>query len=242
MGRASPLGSCLSICLVTGCAASGAGRYYGVPTTGRGIVFVLDVSSSMQGRSERRVEDAAAARTIDAGKRAADTAVRNSLPSKVGGLGDAVTSWMADRAHDETYKLGRAKRELAAAIETLPDSATFMVITFCDRVTRLNRDLIPATRSARQDVARQVRALDTCGETRALAALIEATAVPGASVAFFVSDGVPSDAPPARIPSEVRDVARRRGIVIHTVGLGDDQDRPFLQSLAEQNGGRYVPR
>lgn len=59
---------------------------------------------------------------------------------------------------------------------------------------------------------------------------------------FFLSDGRPSEGTytdPEDILREVRELNQLRRIVIHTIGIGDFQEG-FLEALATQNGGVFV--
>jgi hypothetical protein len=60
---------------------------------------------------------------------------------------------------------------------------------------------------------------------------------------FFLTDGkatVGRIQEPERILAEVRRINRLGKITIHTIGAGYLHDRDFLKALAEQNGGKYV--
>jgi len=37
----------------------------------------------------------------------------------------------------------------------------------------------------------------------------------------------------------VLSAAKNEGIIVHTIALGDDADRPFMEQLAEAGGGVY---
>ena len=68
---------------------------------------------------------------------------------------------------------------------------------------------------------------------------------------FVLTDGVPTVSTAPGLPGIVLDstdailaAARRWNlldrVVIHSIGLGDEFAGPFLQGLAESNGGRFV--
>jgi Mg-chelatase subunit ChlD len=62
---------------------------------------------------------------------------------------------------------------------------------------------------------------------------------------ILISDGKPTVGAvldPERIREEVRALNRLRRIVIHTVGVGKDQNVDFMRRLAEDNNGTYAAR
>jgi len=68
---------------------------------------------------------------------------------------------------------------------------------------------------------------------------------PDIDTIFLLTDGRPSvgvTTDPEQILAFVRDVNRNAGIVIHTIGLSGAQDAFLLRSLAEENGGDYAAR
>ena len=67
----------------------------------------------------------------------------------------------------------------------------------------------------------------------------------GADTIFLMTDGSPNMgkfADPELILHEVKELNRTRKITIHTIGVGEGHNAPFLRSLAAQNNGQYLAR
>ena len=203
--------------------------YYGIQTAGKGVVFLLDVSGSMEGKNEGSLTDQATGAAVEAGGDAVGGAIG-------GGLGGIVSS----QTKAEATKLGGAKRELIPAIKGLSDSSSFTVLTFGDGVGGWKTSLVSASDVNKTAAIAWLKNLSSSGSTPAMQGLEEAFSVPGKEVVFFVSDGQPTDASSNDILTRVASLNQSKNIIIHTIGLGGDQDENFLRSLAEQNGGTYV--
>lgn len=216
--------------LVSGCYLfQSSDSYYGIQTAGKGVVFVLDISGSMEGRNEGSLTDQAAGAAVQAG----GDAVGGAVGGKMGGL-------IASQTKAEATKLGGAKRELIPAIKGLSDSSSFTLLTFGEKVEGWKSGLVSASDVNKTAAIAYLKNLSSNGGTPALAAIEDAFKVPGREILFFVSDGRPSDGSDGEILKRVAALNTGRTVVIHTIGLGDDQDEAFLRSLAEQNGGTYV--
>ncbi|MBM4015627.1 MAG: VWA domain-containing protein [Planctomycetes bacterium] len=60
---------------------------------------------------------------------------------------------------------------------------------------------------------------------------------------FFLTDGKATEGriqEPAKILDEIRRINKFGKVKIHTIGVGYLHDRPFLEQLAKENGGTYV--
>jgi hypothetical protein len=203
--------------------------YYGIQTSGKKIVFVIDVSGSMEGRNEGNVSDKL--------RSAAMGQVGDTLGRKIGGrLGGALSSGVKS----ETTKLASAKRELKPAIMGLDETTSFTILVFSDKVTNWKDEVVIATDGNKGVGYAYVSQLSSNGGTSALAALKKAFTVKGVDTVFFLSDGQPSDAGTDKILSEVDKINKKKRVTIHAIGLGDDKDEKFMKALAEDNGGKYI--
>lgn len=226
----------LAIALVTGLASSGCHAvqtstdYYGIDTTGQSVLFVIDVSGSMEGKQEGTIQDQVQAE--------AASRTGNAVQRTVGGT---VGRMLGRRVRSEANKLGAAKRELIPAIRGLDESTTFNIIAFGDNIRVWKNDLIPATATNRNTGAVYVDRLSADGGTPMNAALERAFQFRAQTI-FLLTDGQPTDASAQSILELVGRLNSRRTTTVHTVGLGPDQDADFLADLAEQNGGRFVER
>jgi uncharacterized protein YegL len=210
---------------------SSSETFYGLKTEGQKILFLVDVSGSMEGKDEGSLTDQVVAQAASTGGQA------------LGGvLGGSVGSFVGAQTASEATKLGGAKRELIPALQGLPESSTFSIITFGNETQEWYQGTVPATTTNRNLAIAFIKQLEANGGTPASQALDKAFEQKDASLIFFVSDGQPTDGSPDQILRQVGSLNGRRSVKISTVGLGDDQDARFLDSLAKQNGGAYVKK
>lgn len=205
--------------------------FYGLKTAGQRVVFVVDVSGSMEGKNEGSLQDRATGLAVQASGNAIGNAIGGSLGSFVG-----------QQTTSEVTKLGGAKRELIPAIQGLPESSSFSIITFGNDTKPWMLGMVPATAANTNMAAAFIKQLEANGGTPARAALDKAFAYPDLGLVFFVSDGQPTDSNAAEILTHVRTLNATRRVMVSTVGLGADQDERFLTTLAAENGGRYVKK
>jgi len=219
----------LCLIITTGCSTIGkSGKYYGVQTAGKNIVFVIDVSGSMEGKNEGNVTDKLRAQ---AAEKAGDK-VGSMIGGPLGGL-------MSKGVKRESTKLASAKRELGPAIRGLDEATRFTIVLFSSSTKHWKKGLVKATSGNRTKASLYVERLKSSGGTAALRGLKAAFAIKGADTIFFLSDGFPSDASSGKILEEVKSMNSEGQITIHAIGLGDNKDENFLKKLAEENGGKY---
>ena len=106
-------------------------------------------------------------------------------------------------------------------------------------VTMLQRDASPARLPSRY--AALDRALRLAGVHAQQTATKQV-----ADAIYLLSDGSPTDSKgktedPERTLLAVRQWNGLGKVAIHTIGIGRQHNRAFLEALAEQNGGRYYP-
>ncbi len=203
-------------------------EYFGVETLDKNVVFVLDISGSMEGKDEGNLTDQLRAEAAQ--QAAAETEER------VGGI---IGEIAGSAIREESTKLGTAKRELIPAINGLTETSMFTVITFGDAIETWRSGMVEASQSNRSAAAAGVKQLESRGGTPAMASLEAAFSLSDVDIIFFLTDGQPSDAGPDEIVARVEELNEAAALEIHTVGLGDDQNERFLRQLASANGGTY---
>ena len=213
--------------LLSGCA-TGSG-VYGIPVQGERIVFVLDISGSM----ENKTEDTAIGKASHALANAAEDQLNTYIPPWLTRIG-------REEFDRQTTKLAGAKRQLIPTINNLPTIATFNVVVFGTDVRLWQRNLVGATQTQKESAIAFLQQLSASGSTDALSALEQTFELREVDQIFFISDGNPTDAQPDSILQKVQRLNRDRQVHIHTVGLGKDQNVDFLQRLASENQGIYV--
>jgi uncharacterized protein YegL len=210
---------------------SSSQTFYGLKTESQKVLFVVDISGSMEGKDEGNLADRVVAQATSTGGQAVG-----------GAIGGSVGSFIGAQTASEATKLGGAKRELIPALQGLPESSSFSIITFGNDTREWYRGMVPATGTNRNLAVAFVKQLEANGGTPASEALAKAFDQKEASIIFFVSDGQPTDGSPDQILGQVGSLNATHHVKISTVGLGDDQDAKFLDQLAVQNGGKYVKK
>lgn len=223
--------STLLLMALAACAAREAETYYGIDTRGQNVVFLIDVSGSMMGRSEGPAEDQIRAEVISRG-----------TDQVAGWVGGRAGTFLRGQAREALTALAGAQRELVPSIRGLSSDSRFNVISFGASIDAWWDRLVPADESARDDAVRFVRGLDANGGTPARAALERGFEFDDVEMIFFLSDGIPTDASGSAILRRVTELNAGRGVVVNTIGLGDHLDEQFMRDLARSTGGIYVRR
>jgi len=215
--------------LVTGCSTfMSSNDYYGISTSGKNIVFAIDIPGSMEGLNEGDVSDKLRAEAM------------NKAGSKVGSfIGGRMGSFVSSSIKKNTTKLASPKRELGPAARGLSADSRFTIITFSDKAEFWENNLQNYTGSSKTRASASLERLSTTGGTAALKGLKAAFPVRVVDTIFFLPDGFPSDASSSRILREVSRLNRSKKITIHSIGLGDNKNDNFLKSLTDENSGNY---
>lgn len=211
--------------------------YFGVPVTSRRLLFILDISSSMNFVDYRYYEN---------------TPKGNSGKGRSGGggadksggylTGPEWRKWIDE--HPEAHRIKLAKMELTKIIEKLPEDAHFNIITYYSKVETWKPTLVEASATEKKSALAYVEKIYTRGNSVADQALEEAFKANGnADTIYFLSDGIPSRDGIAELPVEpihlrVSQLNRFSQMILHCFSVVRDGER-FLKPLAEQNGGVY---
>jgi Mg-chelatase subunit ChlD len=221
----------------TSLKAKDTARFYGIPTRSEHICYIIDVSGSMNKEVEQ------IRRVVITGRRADDVPVEGKTRIEV------------------------AKNELKRAVSNLNRDKLFNIIFFNQAVKIWQKDMVKATRQAKNQARSEVQAVVASGTTYTLGALREAFVIAGVihksgdkkkakrevgiDTIFLLSDGGPTDnrmdeakpMDPEIILDSVRQWNRDAGIVIHTIAVDTEEvGTYFLSQLAAQNGGVFVER
>ena len=203
--------------------------YFGIGIEGKSILFVVDVSGSMEGKDEGSLKDQVQAEAVD---RAA-----SEIDKSIGGrFGRIIGSTL----RKESTKLGEAKRQLIPAVKGLPEDTRFTILLFGGQVKAWQATMVPATTSNKGYAVAYLQGLKSGGGTPAKAALQQAFTFRGVDTIFFLTDGHPTDGSASTILAKVRQLNKGKRVTIHAIGLGEDQDANFLCDLATQNKGYFV--
>lgn len=139
-------------------------------------------------------------------------------------------------------RIEAAKRELIKAIEALPRAVEFDVVTYNSRVERWQPKLVRADEEMKALLTKSIESETGSGNTSSYKALQEAFELDPEAI-YFLSDGAPTDATPAKILSEITKLNRERRISLHTIGIGTGFGAPifgeFMQALSGANLGEF---
>lgn len=221
-------------------------EYYGIETGSTNkIVYVLDISGSMEGKAEKDLQgnivSTAASKT------------GNFIGNKIGGQ---VGNLVKKQTNNQLTKLGKAKKELMPAIRGLSEDKWFTIIVFENRVKKWRKSLVQATSANKNLAIAYLENLHSGGGTNLSDAVEEAFQLAGAGATdanaelgvetiFLLSDGSPT----AGKITDKNQILEKIGIwnsakrvTIHTIGLGEDCDKDFMKKIAEQNSGQFIDK
>jgi hypothetical protein len=201
--------------------------FFGIRTESRRVLFVLDVSGSMEfSMTPRNNPNDDPGRPYD-------------LP-----------------AAGEASRLTAAKRDMIGALGGLRDGGLFNLVLYASDVWTWDDDLVAIDSEVRQEVFDYIDRVEAVGGTNIYGALLRAFEIAGVKgggewseptidTIYLLTDGRASvglTVNPEEILAFVAARNRSAGIVIHTIGLSGAHDAYLLRSLAEQSGGTYVAR
>lgn len=205
----------------------GGGTYFfGIRTRSKHIIYVLDLSGSMNWSLDADVP-----------------------PSAHQGQGP-----LPPDAPKGERKLDDALEQLVGSVVALPEDATFNIVTYGSDTDVYAPKMVPATGRNKKGLKRWAARTSAIGATNIYAALDRAFSIVGrgsfdkhyevtADTIYFLSDGVPTvgrTTDPEEILRQVQRWNELQNIQVHTVGLGKSIDPEFMRRLAEQTGGRFV--
>ncbi|MHC4952609.1 MAG: VWA domain-containing protein [Planctomycetota bacterium] len=190
----------------------GTSAFYGIPTVSKRVVFVIDISRSMQ--------DAAQA------KPAATTGRKKSrYPAPAG-----------------NSKLDIAKWQLHRAIESLPKDAVFGIVVYSESYAVWANELSAASSRNKKKAHSFVDDLRGNGTTNIADSLDKAMELAPDTIYLLSDGdpnrGRVSklDA----LLEEILERNVRKRLVVHAVGIGEAAGSTFLERLAKATGGLYV--
>jgi len=198
------------------------GRFYGIPQEARRIIYVLDTSGSMEVSMTRPRWDGKA-----------------PVPAR----------------DDEDSRFDHACKELLRAVRRLRPDASFSVVFYASHAEAMHDELVPRTDEHVAALEERLLRTGPQGSTNIYEALDLALRMAHAhpdspkgpvkaDAVFLISDGSPTNGrgkaeEPARVLEAVRNWNAMQRVAIHTIGIGKEHNRTFLQQLAGENGGDY---
>jgi len=133
-----------------------------------------------------------------------------------------------------------ARKELLACLEALEAGTRFNILPFSNAVTPWKEAAVECTEATFGEAKEFVTALGALGGTNIYDGLHQAFLDESVDTIFFLSDGEPSVGEvvdPVGIREAVKGWNQERGVIIHTISIGDRF--PLLEWLAADSGGSY---
>ena len=226
-----------SLFLLVSCTTTGL---YGVDVNGENVVFLLDVSPSMEGVQEVQLWKIETKGIVDDATRYGTNKIDQESP--IPGIGLAIYQALNNELSERLSKLGGAKRALSETINDLPPTTKFTILTFSNNVSYWQHELVPATGENKLLAKAFLSEINTSSETRIGEALKAALSINGIDEIYLITDGDPTDAAPSSILKKVHNVNAAKQVRINAVGLGKGQNTDFLNALAAENRGVYVKK
>jgi len=190
----------------------GTSAFYGIRTLSKRIVFVVDISRSMQ-------DPAHAKPAATSGRK------KDRYPAPGG-----------------ASKLDIAKWQLHRAIEGLPKGAVFGVVVYSESYAVWEDELLAATPRNKKKAHKFVEGLKGNGTTNICDSLDKASELGPDTIFLLSDGdpnrGRLSDLDALLEEFLERNVRAR--IVLHSIGIGEAAGSTFLKQLARRTGGRYV--
>lgn len=210
---------------------TGSSSFYGITTSSKHIIYVVDVSGSMLADS------------------------KTGKPPAEGGTEDPDAKKRIDIAREE---LKKALGQLSSADTDERGEATFNIVIFSTEVEVYEAGkMVEASKKKKDEAFEWIeKKVVADGQTNIYDALEQAFNIisaskeeknlrKGADTIFLMTDGSPTRGKftdPALIVSEIKRLNATRKITIHTIGVGEGHYAPFLRDLAAANGGQYLGR
>lgn len=219
--------------------------YYGVELNEKRYVFLVDISGSM----ENKIEKDAAGQVLDVATNKAADAAGNLVGGEVG-------SMISGSIKKSMTKLEKAKKKIIPVINGFTEDNYFTIITFENNLKMWKKEMVQATASNKKKAVAYIKMLHAGGGTNISDALEKSLELAGAGTAdstvalnvetvFLLTDGVPSAGKYTRandILTHLSEWNKLKRVIVHSVGLGDNQDKDFLQKMADQNNGVYIDK
>src|SRR5262249_53723549 len=145
-----------------------------------------------------------------------------------------------ERSKSAPSRIEVARRELTACLEALEAGTQFNILPFSGNVTPWKDKAQECTEATFAEAKTFVQGLSALGGTNITAGLRAAFDDPTVDTIFFLSDGEPTQGEivdPVGIREAVARWNEHRGVIIHTISIGDRF--PLLQWLAQDSGGTY---
>ncbi len=211
--------------------AGGTAAFFGIPVDSDKVVFILDISGSMNELTKNEGE-----KTISSGAGGKES---------------------DDTLFGEHPKIDVAKYELKKCIKKLKKDVKFNIYFFNDAWTKWQDNLVAADAKWKEEAYNYIDKQSANAQTNVWDPLEDALKSAGMGLndkhyasnldtVFLLSDGSPYPPDlyvgPEDILKRVREMNSLKKVKIHCIGIGGGQNTMLLQGLANMTGGTYVKR
>ena len=199
----------------------GSTSFYGIRTNSKHIIFVVDISGSM---GEQGGTNEAGDERIDVARKELTGAIKSLTVKDEDERGAATFNVVLFSTGVEVYKSGKMVKA------TMKNK---------EKATEWVEEKVKATAQTNiYDAIEQ--AFNIISDTKGTKNLEK-----GADTIFLITDGGPTRGKfidTELILIEVKRMNEIRKITLHTIGVGQGHNAPFLRQLAAQNDGQYLSR
>jgi len=229
----------LSVIILSGCTClTGKNKYfYGIPQGASPHAFVIDISGSMGNGAGDTVQSNFAKKAInEVRKTTGSLNTGNSVVDSFVGNG---LKGIFGRVQAQTTKLAEAQREIIPFLRGFSDNSYFNITVFNSNFNQFMQDFVPANQAYIDKANEFVKSLNANGGSSMLPALNAVLEKRPATI-YLISDGQPSDS--ERLILQMANNARSKGVIINTIGVGEDQNKDLLRKIAYTTGGIFSPQ
>ncbi|MEM7261815.1 MAG: VWA domain-containing protein [Planctomycetota bacterium] len=205
-------------------------RFFGIEVNTDRLVFVLDVSGSMERKDPLPEEDGS-----EAGKRGGTSVGPKKVKPKP----------TQDEIPESRRRLTRVKKELITVINRLPKETMFNIITFNHLIGEFEKKLVRATPNNKKKAIAFINEFKPEGQTHTDDALAKAFEFEQIDTIFLLSDGAPRRNDKLMETKPILDTVRTwnrfRRVRINAVTFEQcgANLRRFMRLLASKNNGGY---
>lgn len=225
----------VSTLFLQSCATSSTStKLYGVERGTPPHSIVLDISGSMGTGTGDTARSNIANQAITGANRSIGNLGTGAaaLDSILGGVRNSVVNG----ARNQTTKLAEARRQLIPFINGLPDGTRFSITAFNSSYTRYGAGGTTANTNTRSQAVAFVNGFNATGGTK-MKRPLEIALSENPKTIYLITDGKPSESDQTML--NIAQQARSKGIVINTIGIGEDQNQSLLKQIAQTTGGIY---
>lgn len=216
-------------------------KFFNIEVPADRVVFLLDISGSMEERDPAPEETGAGGDGDGTGGRGG-----TGVSPPGGRAAPPPSKPDPSQIPESRMRLRRVQKELIETIQRLPERTEFNIILFNHQIQGFSEELLRANSRNKRDAIDFVQRFEAAGETWTDHALQRAFETDRLRAIFLLSDGQPRRNE-VKLPHEpilewIQEANRFSRVRIHTIGFeqAGATMRKFMKAIAKQNHGEYV--